>query len=42
MSVTVAGVVSTLMAVGVASRLSGGELLPLVMAAVVLGGCFRS
>ena len=41
MSVTVAGVVSSLMAVGVASRLSGGELLPLVMAAVVLGGLFQ-
>ena len=41
MSVTVAGVVSSLMAVGVASRLSGGELLPLVMAAVVLGGGFQ-
>ena len=41
MSVTVAGVVSSLMAVGVASRLSGGELLPLVMAAVVLGELFQ-
>ena len=41
MSVTVAGVVSSLVAVGVASRLSGGELLPLVMAAVVLGGLFQ-
>ena len=41
MSVTVAGVVSSLIAVGVASRLSGGELLPLVMAAVVLGGLFQ-
>ena len=41
MSVTVAGVVSSLMAVGVASHLSGGELLPLVMAAVVLGGLFQ-
>ena len=41
MSVTVAGVVSSLMAVGVASRLSGGELLPLVMTAVVLGGLFQ-
>ena len=41
MSVTVAGVVSSLMAVGVASSLSGGELLPLVMAAVVLGELFQ-
>ena len=41
MSVTVAGVVSSLIAVGVASELSGGELLPLVMAAVVIGGLFQ-
>ena len=41
MSVTVAGVVSSLLAVGVAGKLTGGELLPLVMAAVVLGGLFQ-
>ena len=41
MSVTVAGVVSSLAAVGVSRELSGGELLPLVMAAVVIGGLFQ-
>ena len=41
MSVTVAGVVSSLIAVGVAGELSGGELLPLVMTAVVIGGLFQ-
>ena len=41
MSVTVAGVVSSLVAVGVAGTLTGGELLPLVMTAVVLGGLFQ-
>ncbi len=41
MSVTVAGVVSSLVAVGVAGTLSGGILLPLVMTAVVLGGLFQ-
>ncbi|WP_115019948.1 SulP family inorganic anion transporter [Synechococcus sp. UW140] len=41
MSVTVAGVVSSLLAVGVAGELTGGKLLPLVMAAVVLGGLFQ-
>jgi len=41
MSVTVAGVVSSLVAVGVAGTLTHGELLPLVMAAVVLGGLFQ-
>ena len=38
MSVTVAGVVSTLAAAGVAEELAAGELLPIVMAAVVVGG----
>lgn len=38
MSVTVAGVVSSLAAAGVAQELSAGELLPIVMAAVVVGG----
>ena len=38
MSVTVAGVVSSLAAVGVNQNLSAGEILPMVMAAVVIGG----
>ena len=38
MSVTVAGVVGSLAAVGVSRELGGGALLPLVMAAVVVGG----
>ena len=38
MSVTVAGVVSTLAAAGVSEELAAGELLPIVMAAVVVGG----
>ena len=38
MSVTVAGVVSSLAAVGVNQDLSSGEILPMVMAAVVIGG----
>ena len=42
MSVTVAGVVSSLAAVGVSRDLSAGEMLPLVMAAVVLGGLFEA
>ena len=42
MSVTVAGVVSSLAAVGVSRDLSAGEMLPLVMAAVVLGGVFEA
>ncbi len=42
MSVTVAGVVSSLAAVGVSRDLSTGEMLPLVMAAVVLGGLFEA
>ena len=41
MSVTVAGVVSSLLTVGVASQLHAGELLPLVMASVVIGGLFQ-
>ena len=41
MSVTVAGVVASLAAVGVSRDLSGGEILPLVMAAVVIGGLFQ-
>ena len=42
MSVTVAGVVSSLAAVGVSRDLAAGELVPLVMAAVVLGGLFEA
>ena len=42
MSVTVAGVVSSLAAAGVSRDLSAGEMLPLVMAAVVLGGVFEA
>ncbi len=41
MSVTVAGVVASLAAVGVSRDLAGGEILPLVMAAVVIGGLFQ-
>ncbi len=41
MSVTVAGVVASLAAVGVTRELTAGEILPLVMAAVVLGGLFQ-
>jgi len=41
MSVTVAGVVSSLAAVGVSRQLDSHTLLPLVMAAVVLGGLFQ-
>ncbi len=41
MSVTVAGVVASLAAVGVSRELSAGEILPLVMAAVVIGGLFQ-
>ena len=41
MSVTVAGVVASLSAVGVSRDLSAGEILPLVMAAVVIGGLFQ-
>ena len=42
MSVTVAGVVSSLAAVGVSRDLAAGEMLPLVMAAVVFGGVFEA
>lgn len=41
MSVAVAGVVATLAELGVDQDLAAGELLPLVMAAVVLGGLFQ-
>ena len=41
MSVTVAGVVAGLAAVGVPRDLSAGQILPLVMAAVVIGGIFQ-
>ena len=41
MSVAVAGVVATLAALGVNQDLAAGELLPLVMGAVVLGGLFQ-
>ena len=42
MSVTVAGVVSSLAAIGVTTGLSAGEMLPLVMAAVAIGGVFEA
>ena len=41
MSVTVAGVVAGLATVGVPRDLSAGQILPLVMAAVVIGGLFQ-
>lgn len=41
MSVTVAGIVASLAAVGVSNDLSAGEILPLVMGAVVIGGLFQ-
>ncbi|TGG76812.1 MAG: SulP family inorganic anion transporter, partial [Aphanocapsa feldmannii 288cV] len=41
MSVTVAGVMASLAAVGVNQSLASGEALPLVMAAVVVGGLFQ-
>ena len=41
MSVTVAGVMTSLAAVGVNQSLASGEALPLVMAAVVVGGLFQ-
>ncbi len=41
MSVTVAGVVASLASVGVSRDLGAGEILPLVMAAVVIGGLFQ-
>ena len=42
MSVTVAGVVSSLAAVGVSRDLAAGEMLPLVMAAVIIGGLMEA
>tara|TARA_Y100001968_G_scaffold67200_1_gene58038 strand:- start:14805 stop:16466 length:1662 start_codon:yes stop_codon:yes gene_type:complete len=41
MSVTVAGVVASLAAVGIPRDLSAEQILPLVMAAVVIGGLFQ-
>ena len=41
MSVTVAGVIASLTAVGVNPELGAGEILPMVMAAVVIGGLFQ-
>ena len=41
MSVTVAGVVASLAAVGIPRELSAQQILPLVMAAVVIGGLFQ-
>lgn len=41
MSVTVAGVVGSLATVGISRELNSGELLPLVMAAVVIGGLIQ-
>ena len=41
MSVTVAGVVSSLAAVGASRNLGDGEMLPMVMAAVVIGGLLQ-
>jgi SulP family sulfate permease len=41
MSVTVAGVVASLAAAGVPKDLSAGQILPLVMAAVVIGGILQ-
>ena len=41
MSVTVAAVVATLIGAGVPKDLSAGEILPLVMAAVVVGGLLQ-
>ena len=41
-SVTVAGIVSSLAAVGVSRDLNAGEMLPLVMGAVVIGGVFEA
>ena len=42
MSVTVAGIVSSLAAIGMSRDLNAGEMLPLVMAAVVIGGVFEA
>tara|TARA_B100000029_G_scaffold499253_1_gene569405 strand:+ start:1527 stop:3221 length:1695 start_codon:yes stop_codon:yes gene_type:complete len=41
MSVTVAGVIASLTAIGVSADLGAGEMLPMVMAAVVIGGLFQ-
>ncbi len=41
MSVTVAGVIASLTAIGVNPSLGAGEILPMVMAAVVIGGLFQ-
>ncbi|WP_320666464.1 SulP family inorganic anion transporter [Prochlorococcus sp. MIT 1307] len=41
MSVTVAGVIASLTAIGVNPELGAGEILPMVMAAVVIGGLFQ-
>ena len=41
-SVTIAGIVSSLAAVGVSRDLNAGEMLPLVMGAVVIGGVFEA
>ena len=41
MSVTVAGVIGTLAAVGVSRELGSNELLPLVMGAVLIGGLIQ-
>ena len=41
MSVTVAGVIASLTAIGVNPDLGAGEILPMVMAAVVVGGLFQ-
>ena len=42
MSVTIAGVVSSLAALGISRDLAAGEMLPLVMAAVVIGGLMEA
>ena len=41
MSVTVAGVIGTLAAVGISRELGSNELLPLVMGAVLIGGLIQ-
>ncbi len=41
MSVTVAGIISTFAGLGISRDLSAGEILPLVMGAVVIGGIFQ-
>ncbi|MAI95890.1 MAG: sodium-independent anion transporter, partial [Synechococcus sp. MED650] len=42
MSVTVAGIVASMAALGVNQDLGAGEILPTVMAAVVIGGIFEA